>query len=63
MLIKLVSTSWKQVILRTFKKISDATNNQNIIESKVGIMRSRILDLDDEMDVIKSLMAGLEESG
>ena len=30
---------------------------------KGGIMRSRILDLDDEMDVIKSLMAGLEESG
>jgi hypothetical protein len=43
--------------------ISDDTNNQKIIESKVGIMRSIILDLDDEMDVIKSLMAGLEESG
>jgi hypothetical protein len=41
----------------------EQVQRQKIIESIVGIMRSRILDLDDEMDVIKSLMAGLEESG
>ena len=41
----------------------EQVQRQKIIESIVGIMRSRIFDLDDEMDVIKSLMAGLEESG
>lgn len=41
---------------------STSTNNQRI-ESKVGRKRRRILVVDDEMDVTKSLMAGLEESG